>query len=70
LLRRRLVEQRVRLTNRLTAALKEYFPQVLQWFDDKGTLKRVISRRSVGAVRRCCWRQKIYKSGLTERLRA
>jgi transposase len=35
--RRRLVEQRVRHTNRLTAALKEYFPQVLQWFDDKGT---------------------------------
>lgn len=36
--RRRLVEQRVRLTNRLTAALKEYFPQVLQWFEDKGTI--------------------------------
>ena len=36
--RRRLVEQRVRHTNRLTAALKEYFPQVLQWFDEKGTL--------------------------------
>jgi transposase len=36
--RRRLVEQRVRLTNRLTAALKEYFPQVLQWFEDKGTV--------------------------------
>jgi transposase len=36
--RRRIVEQRVRHTNRLTAALKEYFPQVLQWFDDKGTL--------------------------------
>jgi transposase len=36
--RRRLVAQRVRFTNRLTAALKEYFPQVLQWFDDKGTL--------------------------------
>lgn len=36
--RRRVVEQRVRLTNRLTAALKEYFPQVLQWFEDKGTV--------------------------------
>lgn len=36
--RRRIVEQRVRHTNRLTAALKEYFPQVLEWFDDKGTL--------------------------------
>jgi hypothetical protein len=32
-----LVEQRVRHTNRLAAALKEY-PQVLQWFEDKGTL--------------------------------
>lgn len=36
--RRRLVDDRVRLTNRITSALKEYFPQVLQWFDDKGTL--------------------------------
>jgi transposase len=36
--RRRLVAQRVRQTNRLTAALKEYFPQVLEWFEDKGTL--------------------------------
>jgi transposase len=36
--RRRIVEQRVRHTNRLTSALKEYFPQVLQWFDEKGTL--------------------------------
>lgn len=35
--RRSLVEQRVRFTNQLTAALKEYFPQVLKWFDDKGT---------------------------------
>lgn len=36
--RRRLVEQRVRLTNRLTSALKEYFPQVLEWFEHKGTM--------------------------------
>jgi transposase len=33
--RRSLVEDRVRLTNRLTAALKAYFPQVLEWFPDK-----------------------------------
>jgi transposase len=33
--RRTLVEDRVRLTNRLTAALKAYFPQVLEWFRDK-----------------------------------
>lgn len=34
-MRRRLVDDRTRLTNRLTSALKNYFPQVLQWFDDK-----------------------------------
>jgi transposase len=33
--RRRLVGDKVRLTNRLTSALKNYFPHVLQWFDDK-----------------------------------
>jgi transposase len=33
--RRRLVGDKVRLTNRLTSALKTYFPHVLQWFDDK-----------------------------------
>ena len=36
--RRRLVGDRVRLTNRLTAALKRYYPQVLDWFGDKGTV--------------------------------
>lgn len=36
--RRRLVADRVRCTNRLTAALKRYFPQVLDWFADKDTL--------------------------------
>lgn len=35
--RRRLVADRVRVTNRITAALKAYFPQVLDWFEDKGT---------------------------------
>ena len=33
--RRTLVQDRVRLTNRVTAALKAYFPQVLDWFRDK-----------------------------------
>jgi transposase len=33
--RRTLVQDRVRITNRLTAALKAYFPQVLDWFRDK-----------------------------------
>jgi transposase len=35
--RRRLVGDKVRLTNRLTSALKNSFPQVRQWFDDKDT---------------------------------
>ena len=37
-LRRTLVKDKVRLTNRLTACLKNYFPQVLDWFVDKDTL--------------------------------
>jgi transposase len=36
--RRRLVGDKVRLTNRLTSALKNYFPHALQWFHDKDTL--------------------------------
>lgn len=37
-MRRRLVADKVRITNRLTAALKNYYPQVLDWFADKDTL--------------------------------
>jgi transposase len=33
--RRMLVGEKVRLTNRITAALKNYYPQVLDWFEDK-----------------------------------
>src|SRR5436190_5713254 len=36
--RRRLVNDRTRLSNRLTALLKGYFPQVLDWFEDIRTL--------------------------------
>jgi len=36
--RRRLVADRTRLSNRLTAVLKGYFPQILDWFDDIRTL--------------------------------
>ena len=36
--RRRLVNDRTRLSNRLTALLKGYFPQVLTWFDDVRTV--------------------------------
>jgi transposase len=35
--RRDLVQDRVRVTNRLTFTLKAYFPQVLDWFRDKET---------------------------------
>src|SRR6266511_3261537 len=35
--RRRLVGDKVRLTNRLTSTLKNYFPHVLPWFHDKDT---------------------------------
>jgi transposase len=37
-MRRRLVDDQTRLTNRLTGALKNYFPQPLQWFDDKACM--------------------------------
>jgi transposase len=35
--RRRLVDDQTRFTNRLTSALKDYFPQALDWFEDKAT---------------------------------
>jgi transposase len=36
--RRGLVDDKVRITNRLSYALKQYFPQALQWFKDKDTV--------------------------------
>jgi transposase len=36
--RRRLISDRVRLTNRLGHALKQYFPQTLHWFDHTDTI--------------------------------
>ena len=36
-MRRELVDDRVRLTNRITSCLKQYFPQILGWFRDKHT---------------------------------
>src|SRR6266849_2175404 len=35
--RRRVVADTVRITNRLTSTLKNYFPHMLQWFQDKDT---------------------------------
>jgi transposase len=36
--RRRVVGDKVRITNRLTSTLKNYFPHVLHWFQDKDTV--------------------------------
>ena len=36
--RRQLVGDRNRLTNRLCDTLKQYYPQALEWFDDRGTV--------------------------------
>jgi Transposase len=35
--RRTLVGDKVRLSNRIIASLKNYYPQVLEWFEDKDT---------------------------------
>lgn len=35
--RRKLVGDKVRLSNRIIATLKNYYPQVLEWFEDKDT---------------------------------
>lgn len=36
--RRKLVQERVALSNRITAILKNYYPQVLDWFKEKDTV--------------------------------
>ena len=36
--RRRLVDDSKRITNRLTSALKQYYPQAVQWFEAKDTV--------------------------------
>ncbi len=36
--RRKRVQDRVRLTNRLTATLKNYYPQVIEWLAEKDTM--------------------------------
>jgi len=36
--RRALVDDKTRITNRLGDALKQYFPQALEWFKDKDTV--------------------------------
>jgi transposase len=36
--RRKLVQERIKLSNKITAALKNYYPQVLDWFKEKDTV--------------------------------
>src|SRR5216684_5767634 len=36
--RRRMVNDKNRITNRVTGALKQYYPQAVQWFDAKDTV--------------------------------
>ena len=36
--RRKLVQERVRLSNKITSTLKNYYPQVLDWFNEKDTI--------------------------------
>jgi len=36
--RRRLVDESKRITNRLTDALKQYYPQAVRWFEEKDTV--------------------------------
>ena len=44
--RRDLVGDKTRITNRLSSTLKEYFPQTLDWFEDRDTLLFCVFRRS------------------------
>jgi transposase len=53
--RRKLVNERTRQTNRLTAQLKQYFPQLLDWFDavDSPLLGSLLERwPTLGALQR------------------
>ena len=36
--RRKLIQDRVRLTNKITASLKNYYPQAIDWFKEKHTV--------------------------------
>jgi transposase len=65
--RRHLVDERTALTNQLTAALKTYFPQALEWFGDLHTVRacaflqrwpslQVLQRATTSSIR------KLYKA--------
>ena len=76
--RRRLVGDRIRITNRLRCALKQYYPQVLEWFDDIDTLlfcefvKRwptltQARRARANTVRRYFHEHHMYREGVIEK---
>ena len=80
--RRRLVGDKSRISNRLTNALKQYFPDVLDWFEAKDTplfcdfLSRWPTLKQLKAARRAtlqaffCEHHARSPSALEERLRA
>lgn len=80
--RRRLGSDRVRMTNRLTRALHNYFPHPLKWFDDKGTclfydflsqwptLKAVPQARRTTLERFCRQHHVRYAHSIEERIEA
>ena len=65
--RRRLVDDQTRFTNRLTDALKHYFLQPLQWFNDKSTrlfcdfLTRFPTLKSAQLARRSTLLQRFFR---------
>jgi transposase len=76
--RRRLMNDRVRVTNRLRNALKQYYPQTLQWFDHIDTplfcdfIKRWPSLAQAGRARRATLEKffhehHVYRKALLER---
>ena len=80
--RRRLVGDQSRISNRLTDALKQYFPDVLDWFEDKDTalfcdfLARWPTLKQLKAARRATLQAFFYEhhvrsqARIEERLRA
>jgi hypothetical protein len=73
--RRRVIGDKVRITNRLTRPLKNYFPHVRHWFQDQDTLiccdflsrwptlkAAQLARRTTSSVRTTCARQTLSDS--------
>ena len=52
--RRKLVNQRVALTNRITSLLKQYFPQALDWVGDLASVQALRLSHAVADARPPC----------------